>query len=313
MRIVYFGSGEFGLPTLTALCGGHDVCAVVTQPDRPAGRKTRLTPTPVAQWAEAAGRAVLKPEDANDPGFVETIRQLNADAAVVIAFGQKLSEALIAAAGAAAFNLHASLLPRLRGAAPINWAVIRGEKQTGVSAISLAQRMDAGLIYDQAATPIDPAQTAGELHDRLAKLGPPLVGQVLDDLAAGTLEGTVQDESHVSRAPKLSRADGHVDFDAAAEQVRNRIHGLTPWPGVQVNWHCASTGRSQPLRLRRVQGEPGAAHDAAPGELVAPDCVAVGDGVVRLVEVQLPGGRALAIAEFANGHPIGKGDRFERL
>ena len=249
--------------------------------------------------------AKLKPEDANDAAFVESIRQLEADAGVVIAFGQKLSEALIAAAGEAAFNLHASLLPRLRGAAPINWAVIRGERQTGVSVISLAQRMDAGLIYGQSATPIDPGQTAGELHDRLAKLGPPLVGQVLDDLAAGTLEAKVQDESHVSRAPKLSRSDGHVDFAAAAEQVRNRIHGLTPWPGVQVNWNCASTGRSQPLRLRRVQAEPGAAHDAAPGELVAPDCVAVGDGVVRLLELQLPGGRVMAIDDFVkNGRGV---------
>ncbi len=310
MKLLFFGSGEFGLPTLRSLCERHEVAAVVTQPDRPAGRHRHLTATPIGQWAAGAmgaGLRVLKPGDANAAEVVAEVAALGADAAVVIAFGQKLGESLIAASGRLAVNLHASLLPKYRGAAPINWAIIRGERQTGVSVIGLAQRMDAGFIYAQEATAIDPLETAGELHDRLAEKGTGVIFRVLDDFAAGRLRGTPQDEASATRAPKLSKADGAIDFNAPADVVRCRIHGLTPWPGVQVTWRRA-TGEETPLKLLRVSSHPDDEHNASPGAVLADHRVAVALGTIRLLEVQLPGGKPMAIADFARGHRMNVGD-----
>lgn len=322
MRIIFLGSGEFGLPTLRSLSGRHDVVAVVTQPDRQAGRKRQPAATPIAQWAQSQGLNVLKAVDVNEPEFVERVTALKSDAGVVIAFGQKLGQPLINATGRLTVNLHASLLPEYRGAAPINWAIIHGEAETGVSVISLAQRMDAGVIYGQAATRIDPLETAGELHDRLAKMGPDIIAKVLDDLAAGTLTGQEQDESKATKAPKLNKSDGTVDFDADAQDVRNRIHGLTPWPGVRVNWVRGEGGTAhrQPLILHRVTAKPDLScfiginqtgERPATGTVVEGSCVVVRDGVVGLLEVQVPGGRVMKIDEFVCGHHMPPGDRLE--
>ncbi len=320
MKLLFFGSGEFGLPTLKHLQEQHEVVAVVSQPDRPAGRHQKLTPTPVAAFAAQRGLTMLKPEDANVDEVVTRLRALNAQAAVVIAFGQKLSPALIEASGKLVVNLHASLLPRYRGAAPINWAMMNGDAETGVSVISLAQRMDAGLVYATAKTAIDPLETAGELHDRLALMGPGAVGQVLTDFVAGTLRGQTQDEALATRAPKLSRADGVVDFDAEADKVAARIHGLTPWPGVRVRWVKAGEGDDAPGReliLRRVAPQPDLScfismrpgSRPLPGLIQENHRVVVRDGWVQLREVQLPGGKALAMEEFVRGHDLAPGDR----
>ncbi len=309
MRLIFLGSGEFGLPTLERLHAEHQVVAVVSQPDRPAGRKQQLTPTPVALWASQHGLALHKTENANDPTFVASVAALRADAAVVIAFGQKLSPQLIAALGPWVVNLHASLLPKYRGAAPINWAMIHGERETGVSVIGLAQKMDAGLIYAQSATPIAETETAGELHDRLAALGPAVIGATLAGFAAGTLHGLSQDDSRATKAPKLSKADAHVNFDAPPESVRCRIHGLTPWPGVTVKWARTSDSKDQPLFLRRVRIVAGICTDAAPGTVLADHRIACRGGAVELLEVQVPGGRVLPIADFVRGHRLEAGDR----
>ncbi len=205
MRLIFLGSGEFGLPTLRRLHEHHAIAAVVSQPDRPAGRRRQDTPTPIAAWAQTTGITVLKPMDVNAPDVVSQLTALKPDAAVVIAFGQKLGDPLIAGLGGLAVNLHASLLPKLRGAAPINWAILNGERETGVTIISLAQRMDAGLIYAQQATPIDPRETAGELHDRLAQLGPSLIESVLAQWKEGKLAGRAQDEAHATRGPNSPR------------------------------------------------------------------------------------------------------------
>ena len=185
MRIAFFGSGAFGLPTLEVLHAQHELVAVVTQPDRPSGRKMKLTPTPVGQWAAAQGVAVHKCEDVNTAAFVSAIAGLEVEASVVIAFGQKLSPELIAAMGRLAVNLHGSLLPAYRGAAPVQRAVMAGDATTGVSVIGLAQRMDAGAVYAAASLDIGPTDTAGDLHDRLAELGPAAVMSVLEKLEAG--------------------------------------------------------------------------------------------------------------------------------
>ena len=316
LRVVYLGSGAFGLPTLKHLCQQHDVAAVVTQPDRPAGRKRRMTPTQVAVWAQDAGLSVIKSGDVNCQDVVDRISQTDADAAVVVAFGQKLGPSVIAALGRLVVNLHGSLLPRYRGAAPVNWAVINGEDETGVSVISLAEQMDAGQVYAQATTTISPMSTAGELHECLASLGPQTIEQVLTQFKAGTLKGVQQDDSLASRAPKLSRADGWVDFHADALTIQRRIHGLAPWPGVKVIWRRAS-GEENELALLRVDAEPGHSHDAEPGTILPGNLVAVGapgdQGAVRLLEIQPPGKRAMTIRQFAAGHSIKPGDSLTSL
>lgn len=311
MRLIYFGSGAFGLPTIQRLhdSGGHELAAVVSQPDKPAGRKRVLTPTPIAAWAEAQGLAVLKSDDVNTPEFVEKIAALKPDASVVIAFGQKLSPQLIDAMGDLAVNLHSSLLPKYRGAAPINWAMIHNEPVTGVSVIGLAQKMDGGKIYATAESPIDPNETAGELHDRLAELGPDCVLRVLEDLANGSLRPIEQDDAAATKAPKFKKADGTVDFDQPSELVRARVHGLTPWPGCRVSWTSAALGTVELLILKRVADHAESCHDGQiPGTVQSDQRIACATGALEILEVQAPGGKAMGFDAFRKAHPVTPGD-----
>ncbi len=332
MRLVFLGAGEFGLPTLEYLAKHHQVVAVVSQPDRPAGRKQVLTPTPVSAWALTHEVPLLRFEDANAPEAVAQITAFAPEAAVVIAFGQKLSPALIGALGALAVNLHSSLLPKYRGAAPIHWSLISGDEETGVSVIGLAQKMDAGGVYAQAALKIDPGETTGELHDRLAALGPAAVAGVLRQLQVGALAPLPQDESRATRARKFVKGDGTVDFNQPANLVRARINGLTPWPGCKVAWQRAGETAVRELFLRRVvvaaekagtpdlhsralsasSGDPGCGLreppslrsglvSAIPGTVLENFHVACADGVVELLELQIPGGKLLSAADFARG------------
>jgi methionyl-tRNA formyltransferase len=320
MRLILFGSGEFGVPTFEHLRTRHETVALVSQPDRPAGRHRRLTPTPAAQWAATCGMPVFKSDDVNTPGFIDQVREINPEVGVVIAFGQKLSSGLIGAMGSLAVNLHASLLPRHRGAAPINWAMIAGDYEVGVSVIGLAQRMDAGAVYATARTTVQRTETAGELHDRLAAMGGSVVAGVLDDLAKGTLTPIKQDDTLVTRAPKLSKADGWVDFDDDCYKVRCRVHGLTPWPGVRVIWHRKSDDSSHELLLRRVNDEPDLScfisnqrkREPIPGTVLEGLRVACRDGAVKLIELQLPGGKVMDADAFARGHGLRPGDTFAR-
>jgi len=311
MRVVFFGSGAFGLPTLAALRGAHELVGVVTQPDKPAGRSRQATATPVGAWcqAEAPGVELFKPASVNEAGVCATLRAIEADAWVVIAFGQKLGRALLSERFAV--NLHASLLPRWRGAAPIHAAVLAGDAETGNSVITLADRMDAGLILGQSRRAIEPDQTSGELHDLLASDGAGLVLDVLARHAAGTLRGLAQDDSLVTLAGKLSKRDGWVDFGGDAEVVRRRVHGLNPWPGVTVGF------RGEGLKLLRVavEGVEPVEHGASAGESVpgtlldaSKGLVACGRGVVRLVEVQPAGRKAMAYADFARGARVMNGE-----
>ena len=235
MNILFLGSGAFGIPSLNALAlSAHKILHILSQPDRPAGRGKHLTPTPVSQWALDRNLPLTRTENANAPEILSLIRELNPDAIVVIAFGQKLSSDFLALTKNPLINLHSSLLPKYRGAAPINWAIINNDPTAGVCVIEVTPTMDAGDILASVSTPIDPAETAGELHDRLALLGSPLLPQVLDDLANGTRHRTPQDPTLVTKARKLSREIAWVDFTQPAPNVSARIRGLSPWPGVKV-------------------------------------------------------------------------------
>lgn len=304
MRLVYFGSGAFGLPTLERLARDHTILAVVTQPDRPAGRGGKTTPTPVGEWAAAhlPGCPLLKVERVNAPEHVEFLRSLGADAWVVIAFGQKLSARLLD--GVFAINLHASLLPRWRGAAPINAAILGGDTVTGNSVITLADRMDAGLILGQTSRPIEPHITAGELHDLLASDGPDLVSKVLVEHASGASQHVQQDESQVTIATKLSKSDDDIDFHQPADFLRRQIHALTPWPGITVQ---LQTSPPQELKVLRAATCPNLPSHDEPGRLidVREGVIACGRGTaLRLVEVQPPGKRPMSWQAYANGRII---------
>jgi methionyl-tRNA formyltransferase len=311
MRLLLLGAGEFGVPTFEFLRQHHEVTGLISQPDRPAGRRRQLTPAPAAQWAADHDIPVFKTDDVNTPEFVARVQALEAKAGVVIAFGQKLSPELIAAAGRElVVNLHSSLLPAFRGAAPINWAILTGQTQTGVSVISLAQQMDAGLIYAQRTTAIDPLETAGELHDRLAAMGPEAVSAVLDDLAQGRLHGQAQDPALATRARKLSKADSPLDFNVTAQELRCRVHGLTPWPGASASWTRQGGEEATPLLLRRVKVHREQGKVGSPGEVLADGSIACAEGAIELLELQLPGKRVMTREAFTHGHPIQPGDRF---
>ncbi len=303
-RIVFFGSGAFGVPTLRELASRHALRAIVTQPDKPAGRGHRLTPTPIAEWAavHAPGVEVLKPESVNEAGVIERVRGLEADAWVVIAFGQKLSRSLLE--GRFAVNLHASRLPRWRGASPIQSAILAGDAETGNSVITLAEKMDAGLILGQSRCEIPPGMTAGELHDQLAGDGPALVLRVIEEHATGTLAPREQDPAGVTVAKKLSKGDTWVDLSEGAEACRRRVHGLNPWPGVVVRLGDLE------LKLRRVRASEttselpaGRFADGSRG------LVSCGGGAcLELVEVQPAGKRAMLWSEFARGRGVRGGE-----
>jgi methionyl-tRNA formyltransferase len=312
LRVVFLGSGAFGLPTLEALGAVHDVVLVVSQPDRPAGRGRQSTCTPIsARILEDQSRdeslfaktKLIRTDDVNAPVVLDRLADLQAEAMVVIAFGQKLGGTLLD--GRFAVNLHASLLPRWRGAAPINRAMMAGDLETGVSVISLAERMDAGEVHATRSTPIWPTETAGELHDRLARLGVEPVLEVLDRWRSRLVETVVQDEQAATPAAKLSKLEATVDFAAPASLVRGRIHGLVPWPGCQVE-AVSPDGGSQLLRIHRVQ-EMTESTSVPPGTIGDGGVVGCETGSVRLLEVQVPGGRAMAWEDLQRGRPFPPG------
>lgn len=316
MNIAFLGSGAFGLPALQAIRNaGHAVLHIISQPDRPAGRGSKLTPTPVTQFALEHAIPVTRTENVNAPDAVAALAALKPDALVVIAFGQKLSDAVLATAPHGGINLHSSLLPKYRGAAPINWAVINNDPIAGVSVIEVTNIMDGGSILATAETPIGPAETAGELHDRLAELGAPLVPQVLNDLAAGTPNRRLQDIALVSKAPKLRREMAWVDFRMPAPRVSARIRGLSPWPGVAVELiDPAGKPRVQATILKCQATSSLAAHAAEECGGVLPDrTIACGIGSVELITLQPAGKRPMDLQAFANGYGLAQGARLRSL
>ncbi len=315
MNIVFLGSGAFAIPSLHAIAdSSHRIVQVLSQPDRPAGRGKKLTPTAVAQWAMDREVPLTRTDHANAPDVLNQLRDLAPACIVVIAFGQKLSPELLSIAPHGGINLHSSLLPKYRGAAPINWAVINGDAEAGVSVIEVTAVMDAGAILAEARTAVGDAETAGELHDRLARLGGPLLPRVLDALEAGIVERRPQEAALATRAPKLSRELAWVDFTADARAVSARIRGLSPWPGVQVELLDAQGQVRATAAILKCRALAGGAHDAERCGLVLADrSVACGSGSLELLTLQPAGKKPMDGAAFANGYGLAPGARLRSV
>jgi methionyl-tRNA formyltransferase len=314
MRILYFGSGEFAIPTLRSIAeDGHEIVAVVTQPDRPRGRGKETMPTPVKSAAIDLGHSVLATEDVNSPDMTTRLKSLGADLAYVAAFGQKIGKELLTAFPVGIVNLHASLLPALRGAAPINWAIINGDAETGVTVFRLVEKMDAGPILMQRRTGIGDVETADELHDRLARIGCDAVRATLELLAAQPdTPGTPQDVSKATIAPKLSKADGHLRFDQPTKQLAHRVCGLWSWPGATCRYRSADGRRDEIVtvaRARPYEGRTNLAGADEAGRITDVLSIQTADGELEILEIKPAGGRLMSWQDFVNGRHVAAGDR----
>jgi len=314
MRIVFIGSGEFGCDSLRWLesCE-HKIAEVVTQPARPAGRGKKLIPTAIAQLADELGLCCHEAEDINQADFVEHIAELQPNVLLVIAFGQKIGPELLNLPNCRTINLHGSLLPKYRGAAPINWAIINGEKQTGITVIELTEKWDAGCILGQLSTAIEPDETAGDLHDRMAKMGPELLEQVLSQIDQGIDKPIVQDNSQASRAPKLGKTDGAIRWSQSAKRIRDQIHGMWPWPGAYC--HLARPGKkAERISIAQAavstESDAGSKEEMLPGTLCGDLSIACGTGRLKLLQVKPANGKLMNFADFVNGRHLKTHDRF---
>ncbi|MCP4663103.1 MAG: methionyl-tRNA formyltransferase [bacterium] len=316
LRTVFFGTPEFAVPTLAALAAaGYGPLRVITQPSRPVGRGRRLQDPPVAAWARERGIEVRQPERVKDPDFLAELEELAPDVAVVVAFGQIFRRRLLELPRHGCINVHASLLPGYRGAAPIQAAIAAGETRTGVTTMQMDRGLDSGPILLQEELDVGAEETAGELAPRLAELGAALLVRTLQRLEGGELEPRSQDETLVSHAPLLSKADGRVDWCASAEEIFNRLRAYTPWPGL------AGELRGQPLKLlwarplaatAETSGEVGTIQGLHEGRL-AVLCGAGSGGsgtILGLERVQRPGKKAISASDFFNGQRLETGERF---
>jgi len=317
MKIVYLGSGEFGIECLSALLKSpHTLRFIVTQPAQPAGRGRTPNPTPVAHWAADHSIPFIETEDVNAPQVIGKIADYQPDLVVVIAFGQKVGSDLTNLPPKGAINVHASLLPKYRGAAPINWAIINGETQTGISIITVAEKMDAGKILTQLETAIGPNETAGELHDRLAQMAVPLLLKTLDQIADGTAVYTEQDHSKATLAPKLKKSDGFLDFTASAEFLRRRILGLWPWPGASATYISKKTNKFVRITIAMaeiVNTSNSTLDTSGAGTLDENLNVICGRNALKITKIKPDGSRLMDFNDFVNGRQTHPGDIFARI
>ena len=311
LRIIFFGTADLACASLSALAASAvgDVVGVVTQPDRPKGRELRLTPSPVKALAQELKLPVLQPERARDPQFIQTLAELRLDLIVVAAYGQILPPALLDLPRHGCLNVHTSLLPKYRGAAPIQWAILNGDCETGVTIMKMDPGLDTGDILTQHTTSIVPEDNAQTLHDRLARLGAELLIQTIPDFLAGKILPRPQPSESVSYARKITKEDGRLDWNRPARVLWNQVRAFTPWPG-SFTFLPATTERPL-LKIRQVEvvenasGQPGEILRAERADLV----VACGEQALRLLVLQREGGRRLSAAEFLSGHPLQAGQR----
>lgn len=309
MRIVFMGSAELACPCLDRLlaAAGDTVVGVVTQPDRPQGRSLQFAPCPVRAHIGKCGIPVLTPENINAPESERAIKAWMPDLIVVVAYGQILKPGILDIPSRGCVNVHASLLPKYRGAAPIQWAIARGETRTGVTTMFLDEGMDTGDIIDQTEELIREDDTAGSLHDRLAVLGADLLARTVAAIREGVVRRSPQDPAAATYAPKLKKSDGRLDWTRPAVELNNRIRGFNPWPGCYVEFPQIRPPRVKVLKSRVVPG------CGAPGEILSIQgdgpVIQTGDQALRLLALQPEGRKVMPGAAFLCGHPVKIGDR----
>ena len=304
-KIVFLGTPAFAVPTLQALQRSqHDVALVVTQPDRRKGRGRKRLPSPVKVAAESFSYPIIQPNKLHTPETLEHLAAVKADFFVVVAYGQILTQATLDIPLQGAINVHASLLPKYRGAAPIQWALINDEIETGITTIMMNKTLDGGDILLSATTPISPADDAGSLHERLSALGATVLIDTLEKWREGTLVHVPQNTAQVSYAPMLKKRDGKIRWDLGAKELVAFIRGMTPWPAAYT-YH-----QDRQLKILKAKAlsattleAPGTVAEGFPGELR----IATGQGLLSVLEIQAAGGKRLPIDEFLRGHPIPPG------
>jgi len=299
LRLVFIGTSTFACPALERLRRDHDVSLVVTQPDRPAGRGRRLRASPVKRMAHDLGLQIAQPENVNTEDAIDRIRASSPEVIVVASYGQILKSSLFTLAGRGAINIHASILPALRGAAPVHWAIIRGEETTGVTTFLIDRGMDTGELLCQETLPIGPDETEGELENRLADLGADVIMQTLEALAAGVLHPKPQPEEGISLAPQLTRDDARIDWEKQAAAVHNLVRGTNPWPGAwaMLGEERIKIHRSARTGILRGSVSSGEIALAETGRLL----VGCGDELIQLLEVQREGRPRVDGNSFLNG------------
>jgi methionyl-tRNA formyltransferase len=314
MRVVFLGSGAIGVPTLKALAtsGVHEVQAVFTQPDRPAGRDLKLRRSPVKVAAQELRLPVFQPEKIRAPEALSELARLEPEVIIVVAYGQILPKAILQLPRFGCINIHASLLPRHRGASPVQAAILEGDIETGITIMQMDEGLDTGEILFRVATPIEPGETAGALHERLAQLAPNALLECLDLLDRGAARREKQDEALATYAPKLTRKDGEIAWNATAGEIERRVRAMAPWPGAHT--YLMLRGIPVILKVHRAEiwdgsgGLAGVVAEADDGGIR----VAAGKGGIVLKEIQIAGGKRLTAAEFLRGYPVAPGLRFGR-
>jgi methionyl-tRNA formyltransferase len=310
LRVIFMGTAQLSCDSLRALIESPDfqVVMVVTQPDRPKGRNLKLLPSPVKELAQQAGLPVLQPERAREEAFLSALRELGPDLIAVAAYGQILPQGILDLPRFGCLNVHTSLLPRYRGAAPIQWAILNGDAETGVTIMKMDAGLDTGAVLTQTKTPIHPEDNSQTLHDRLARMGAELLVRTLPDYVAGRLPLRPQPAEGASHAPKIKKQDGQIDWSQPARAIWNRVRGLVPWPGA----FSYSPGQPHPHLLKIWQAEIVEGSGPA-GEVLRADkagiVVGCGRQALRILILQREGGRRLPAQEFLAGHPMKTGQR----
>ena len=308
LKIIFMGTPDFAAVSLEALLSSsHQVLAVVSQPDKPVGRGKKIKLSPVKEKAIAANIPVLQPEKAKDPGFIEELKEFQADIFVVAAYGKILPEAVLNLPPYGCVNVHGSLLPKYRGAAPIQWAIINGEEKTGVTIMQMNKGMDTGDMILKRELPIQQSDTGGSLYDKMAALGAEALLSALQSIEEGAFVREKQDDSMATYAPMLTKETGHIDWSRNSKDIVNLIRGLNPWPAAYTLYE------GEPLKIwegealsQKAQGAPGQILNTNKNGILT----ATGDGAILLTRIQARGGKAMAAADYIRGHTIEEGRLF---
>jgi len=306
MKIIFFGTANFAVPSLEKIAGSdHELSAVVTQPDKKKGRCLVLTPPPVKESVGKSSIPLHQPPDASSPETVTLLKKYGADLFIVVEFGQILKKGLLDVPNRSCVNLHASLLPKYRGASPINWALVNGEKVTGVTTIKMVEKMDAGDVMLQRRADIKPSDTAETLRERLAVLGADILMETIDLIASGKAVYKEQDGEEATYAPKLKKEDGLIDWSKGASEIENCVRGFVPWPSAYTHWN------GKLIKIWEAGSKDVSLSNSNIGRVLRLDdgiVVGTGKGELSIKTLQLEGGKKLDAASFLNGHKLRPGD-----